>query len=370
MLETQELVINMGPQHPSTHGVLRLLLHTDGEIIVEAQPHVGYLHRGIEKIAEKVNYHQFMPYTDRIDYLASMNCNHAYACAVERLMGIEVPERAQFIRVIMSELNRIASHLVFFGSFGMDVGAFTPFLYGLRERERTLDLFEAACGQRLTYNYMKIGGVRWDLPPGWTDKCREFCDYFEPKIQEYHDLLTYNYIFMKRLGNIGVLTPEDALAYGVTGPNLRASGVAYDIRKEEPYDVYDRLEFDIPVGTGEAGAVGDCFDRYMVRIKEMQQSVRIIRQCLDMMPEGDVQARVPRVLKIPPKEIYFRAENPRGELGFYIVANGKPSPERLKIRGASFSNIHVMEKILPGLMVADAVAVIASLDVILPECDR
>lgn len=370
MLETEELIINMGPQHPSTHGVLRLILQTDGEIVISAKADVGYLHRGIEKIAERVNYHQFMPYTDRIDYLASMNCNQTYACAVEKLMGIEVPPRAQFIRVIMAELNRIASHLIFFGSFAMDSGAFTPFLYALREREKILDLFEMSCGQRLTYNYMKIGGVRWDLPPGFIDKCKEFLDYFEPKIKEYHDLLSYNYIFVKRLGGVGVLDPQTAIEYGVTGPNLRASGVKWDLRKAQPYDAYDRVEFDIPTGTGEAGRLGDCFDRYMLRIREMQESIKIIRQCLEMLPDGEVQARVPKVLKIPPSEIYWRGENPRGELGFYILAGGKPSPERLKIRGASFSNIHCLEKIIPGLMIADVVVVVASFDIILPECDR
>ncbi|UCD84314.1 MAG: NADH-quinone oxidoreductase subunit D [Deltaproteobacteria bacterium] len=369
-LESEEMFINMGPQHPSTHGVLRLMLRTDGEVVREAVPHIGYLHRSLEKIAENVTYSQFMPFTDRLDYLASMNCNHVYAMAVERLAGIEVPERAEYLRVIMAELNRISSHLIAFGSFGADMGAFTPFIYAIREREKINDLFEMVCGARLTYNYYRIGGVAQDLPEGFVGKTREFLDYFEPKVKEYNRLLSWNKIFLKRLTNIAVIKPEEAIAYGVTGPNLRGSGVKWDLRKNEPYSVYDRFEFEVPVGTGEKGTVGDCWDRYWVRIREMEESVRIIRQALDRLPDGEIRAKVPRVFKPPEGEVYLRAENPRGDLGFYLVSDGSTNPYRLKIRAPSFCTMSIFRKLSQGLMVADLVALIGSLDIILPEIDR
>lgn len=369
-LETEEMFINMGPQHPSTHGVLRLLLKTDGEIVSEVTPIIGYLHRALEKIAEKVSYQQFMPYTDRLDYLAAMNCNLAYAMAVEKLAGIEVPRRAEYIRVIMAELNRIASHLVAFGTFANDLGAWTPLLYGFREREEIINLFEMTCGQRLTYNYIRIGGVSRDIPDGFISRTRECLDYLEKRIEEYNQLFSYNRIMIERTANIGVLSPEDAIAYGVTGPNLRASGVNWDIRKHEPYSVYNEFDFDIPVGRGERGTVGDCWDRYMLRIREMQESIRIIRQALDRLPNGDVQAKVPRVFKPPVGEIYFRAENPRGECGFYIISDGSPNPYRIKIRGASFCHMSVFHLLARGLMIADIIAVLGSLDIVLPDIDR
>ncbi|MFC1525086.1 NADH-quinone oxidoreductase subunit D [Planctomycetota bacterium] len=369
-LKTEEMLINMGPQHPSTHGVLRVLVKTDGEIVSEATPHIGYLHRGLEKIAERLNYQQFMPYTDRLDYLASMNCNLGYAATVEKLAKIQVPERAEYIRVIMAELNRIASHLVFFGTSGLEAGAWTPLIYGFREREWIIDLFEMTCGARLTYNYMRIGGVSHDLPDGFITKAKEFCDYFEPRIKEYNNLLTYNQIFIKRMADIGVLSSETAINYGVTGPNLRASGVKWDIRKDDPYSVYHKLDFEVPVGKGEVGQVGDTWNRYIIRIREIEQSVKIIRQALDQMPQGEVRTKVPRILKIPAGEVYCRFENPRGEMGFYLVSDGSNKPYRLKIRAPSFSNVSVVSVLAKDTMFSDMVLILGSLDFILPEVDR
>jgi NADH-quinone oxidoreductase subunit D len=369
-LHTQEMLINMGPQHPSTHGVLRVLLRTDGEVVVNARPDVGYLHRGLEKIGERVTYAQFMPFTDRLDYLAAMNCNCAWAWAVEKLAGIEAPERAEYIRVIVSELNRISSHLIAFGSFTADMGAFTPFLYSIREREIVNDLFEMVCGNRLTYNYARVGGVSGDLPQGFLEKTKEFLDYFEPKIDEYNNLISYNKIFVHRLANVAVVTADEAVAYGLTGPNLRGSGVKFDLRRDEPYSVYPKLEFDVCVGTGERGKLGDCFDRYMVRINEMRQSVRILRQAVAQIPEGPVMAKVPRLFKPAAAETYFRSECPRGETGFYVVSDGTTNPTRLKIRTGSFVTMNIFEKVTKGLMIADIVAVIGSFDIILPEIDR
>ncbi len=369
-LPTQEMTINMGPQHPSTHGVLRVILRTDGEVVANARPDVGYLHRGLEKIGERVTYAQFMPFTDRLDYLAAMNCNCAYAWAVEKLANIEVPERAEYIRVIVCELNRISSHLISFGSFTADMGAFTPFLYSIRERERVNDLFEDICGNRLTYNYARIGGVSGDLPPGFIEKTKEFLDYFEPKIDEYNELISYNKIFVNRLANIAAVSAADAVAYGLTGPNLRGSGVAFDLRRDEPYSVYPKLDFKVCVGTGERGKLGDCFDRYMVRINEMRESVKIVRQAIAQIPEGPVMAKVPRLFKPAAAEAYVRTECPRGETGFYLVSDGTANPYRLKIRTGSFVSMNIFEPVTQGLMIADIVAVIGSLDIILPEIDR
>jgi NADH-quinone oxidoreductase subunit D len=299
-----------------------------------------------------------------------MNCNCAYAWAVEKLAGIEVPERAEYIRVIVCELNRISSHLISFGSFTADMGAFTPFLYSIRERERVNDLFEEICGNRLTYNFARIGGVSADLPPGFLEKTREFLDYFEPKIDEYNNLISYNKIFVHRLANVAVVTADEAVAYGLTGPNLRGSGVRFDLRRDEPYSVYPKLDFDVCVGSGERGTLGDCFDRYMVRINEMRQSVRILRQAIAQIPEGPVAAKVPRVFKPPAGEVYFRSECPRGETGFYLISDGTVNPSRLKIRTGSFVSMNIFEKVTVGLMIADIVAVIGSLDIILPEIDR
>jgi NADH-quinone oxidoreductase subunit D len=371
-LHTEEMVLNMGPQHPSTHGVLRLQLVTDGEVVSEAEPHIGYLHRCAEKIGENVNYQQFVPYTDRMDYLAGMNCNYAFAHAVERLTDLKVPERAEYIRILVLELNRLASHLVAFGTYGLDIGAFTPFFYAFRERERVLDLFEELCGARLTYNYVRIGGVMADLTPGWLAKAKNFIDYFEPKIREYDELLSYNKIFIKRTAKVGVLPAELAVAYGITGPNLRGSGVKWDLRKDEPYSIYDRFDFDVPVGKGEMGILGDCWDRYMVRIREMRESVKIIRQAIDGIPaEGPVMAEeMGKSVKTKAGELYTRVENPRGEMGFWVVSSGKDTPIRCKVRAPSFCNMSVFKEISRGSMIADLVAIVGSLDIVLGEIDR
>ncbi|MEW6249894.1 MAG: NADH-quinone oxidoreductase subunit D [Planctomycetota bacterium] len=380
-LHTEEMLINMGPQHPSTHGVLRLMLRTDGELVLEAVPHIGYLHRCAEKIGESVTPVQFIPITDRLDYLAAMNNNHGYSLAVEKLLGMEVPERGRYIRIIMAELNRIASHLVSFGSYGLDMGAFTPFLYGFREREYILDLFEAACGARLTYTYLTIGGAAQDLPDGWVENARRFLDYFEPKVDEYNNLLSFNQIFVKRTAGVGVVSAEEALAWGLTGPPLRGSGVRWDLRRCVPYDIYDRFEFDIPVGepggTETASGViprevvvGDSWSRYWVRMQEMKQSVRIVRQALEQLPGGDFRAKVPRVLKLPPGEVYLEVEGARGQLGYLVVGDGKDKPRRVKIRGPSFCNLSITTHVCRNMLLADVPAFIGSIDVVMGEVDR
>ena len=375
-LRTEEMLVNMGPQHPSTHGVLRLMLRTDGELILEAIPHIGYLHRCAEKIGENVTPVQFVPMTDRLDYLTGMNNNHGFSLAVEKLCGLEVPERGHYIRVIMCELNRIASHLVSFGCYGMDIGAFTPFLYGFREREYILDLFEATCGARLTYNYLTIGGASLDLPEGFVERLAWFLDYFEPKIDEYNNLLSFNYIFIKRTANVGVISAADALAYGLTGPCLRGSGVKWDLRRCVPYEIYDRFEFDIPVGVpgGNAGippevVVGDSWSRYYVRMLEMKQSVRILRQCLKQLAGGEFRAKVPRTLKLPAGEVYLEVEGVRGQLGFLVVEN-KPIPRRVKIRGPSFCNLCIVPHVCRQVLLADVPAIVGSIDVVMGEVDR
>ncbi|UCD79908.1 MAG: NADH-quinone oxidoreductase subunit D [Desulfobacterales bacterium] len=369
-LTTEEMILNMGPHHPSTHGVLRFILRTDGEVIYSCLPDVGFLHRGLEKIAEKVSYAQFMPYTDRIDYLAAMNCNLGYAITVERLAGIEVPLRAEYIRVMVAELNRIISHLISVGTFALDIGAVTPFTHALRERERVNDLFEELCGARLTYNYVRFGGVAFDLPAGFLEGVNRFLDYFLPRLTQFNRLISKNKIFKERLSGVGVISAADALGYALAGPNLRASGVDWDLRRDEPYSIYADLDFEVPVGSAEFGQIGDCYNRYWLRIREMEQSVRILRQCVAAMPDGAFWNRSKKKLKLPPGEIYVRTEAPRGELGFYLISRGDDRPYRLKIRTGSFTAMSIVEKISPGLMVADLVALIASLDVIAPEIDR
>lgn len=369
---TQEMVLNMGPHHPSTHGVLRFILQTDGEMMVKATPDIGFLHRGIEKIAERVTWQGFMPYTDRIDYVASVNCNLGYAVAIERLAGIVVPERAEFLRVIAAELSRIASHFIGFGALLLDLGAVTPFVHALRERETFNDLIEMLCGARLTHNYVRIGGVSQDLPPGFAEKCLQFVDHLEYDfIQEFNELISGNTILINRLANVGVISAETANDYLLTGPNLRGSGVTFDLRKDEAYSIYDRFTFDIPVGTGRYGTLGDSYDRYVVRIEEVVQSCRIIRQALQQLPEGDeIRTKLPKLFTVPAGEIYVRTECPRGELGFYVISDGKKNPFRVKIRTGSFSSMTIIEHISQGVMVADLVAIIGSLDVVAPEIDR
>ncbi len=367
----EEMVLNIGPQHPSTHGVLRMKVRTDGEILTQITPIIGYLHRCFEKHCENVTYQQCLPYTDRCDYIASMNNNFGYAVAVERLMGIEVPEKVEYIRIIVAELNRIASHQLAIGTFGLDVGAFTPFLYCFRDRERILDLFEMLCGSRLLYNYIWVGGLSHDLPAGFVEKVYEFIDYFEPNIQEYNDILTFNKIFIERTADVGVLPEDVAISYGVTGPNLRGSGVKWDLRRHDPYSVYDKLDFDIPVGTGAMGTVGDCWDRYYVRIREMEESAKIIRQALDQMPvEGDIREAVPKRVRPPKGSIYVRTESPRGELGYYIISDGKPKPFRLHMRSPALTALSVIDEIGRGWMLSDVLAILGSLDIVLGEIDR
>ncbi|MBI4229837.1 MAG: NADH-quinone oxidoreductase subunit D [Planctomycetes bacterium] len=364
------MVINMGPQHPSTHGVLRVELKTDGEVILEATPHLGYLHRDFEKHCEAVLWGGVIPYTDRMDYVAAMNNNFGYCLAVEKLLGTEIPERASVLRVLVSELNRIASHLLAFGTYGIDIGAFTPFLYAFREREMILDLFEHCCGARLTYNYIRIGGVSRDLPPEFEPKCRRLVRTMREAIPEYNNLLSYNQIFVARTRDIGVIPAELAIAWGCTGPVLRGSGVKWDLRKDEPYSIYPELQFEVPVGKGEVGTVGDCWDRYMVRLREMEQSVDLVEQCLDRLKPGPVMAKGTRSVKPPKGEVYHRTETPRGELGFYIVSDGGKKAYRCKVRSPCFCNLSILSEIAPGHLIADMVALIGSIDIVLGEVDR
>ncbi len=369
-LKTETMILNMGPQHPSTHGVLRLELELDGELIVNVKPHIGYLHRCFEKHAEAMSYPQVIPYTDRMDYLASMYNNFGYVIAVEKLLGIQVPERVEYIRVIMGELQRIASHLVAIGTNGLDIGAFTPFLYLFRDREKILSLFEMTCGARLLYNYMWVGGLSHDIHPDFVRLTKEFINYFRPTITELNNLLTFNKIFIERTANIGVLPLDTAINYGVTGPSLRGSGLAFDIRKEDTYSIYDRFDFEIPVGQGLVGTVGDSWDRYYVRILEMEQSLRIIEQAIDQIPDGDVKAAIPKRIKPPKGTVYTRVENPRGELGYFIISDGNLNPFRVKVRAPSFVNLEVFGELCKGHLVADVIAILGSIDIVLGEVDR
>lgn len=369
-LKTEEMVLNMGPQHPSTHGVLRLELELDGELILGVRPHLGYLHRCFEKHCEAMTYPQVIPYTDRMDYLASMYNNFGYVVAVEKLLGIQVPERVEYIRVIMGELQRIASHLVALGTYGVDIGAFTPFLYCFRDREKILTLFEMTCGARLLYNYMWVGGLSHDIHPDFVRLTKEFTEYFKPKIVELNNLLSYNKIFIERTANVGVLPLDTAINFGITGPNLRASGLAFDVRKEDPYSIYDRFDFEIPTGKGTHGTVGDCWDRYYVRVLEMEQSVRIIEQAIDNIPEGDVQSAIPKRIKPNKGSVYTRVENPKGELGYFIISDGSVNPFRVKVRAPSFVNMTIFNELCKGHLVADVIAILGSLDIVLGEIDR
>jgi NADH-quinone oxidoreductase subunit D len=370
-LRSEEMVISMGPQHPSTHGVLRLELVTDGEVVVDVIPHIGYLHRCFEKHAEHMtNYQQVVPYCDRMDYCAAMNNDFGYAVAAEKLLKITVPERVEYIRVIMAELNRIASHLIAIGTYGLDIGAFTPFLYCFRDREIILDIFEQTCGARLLYNYIWIGGLSHDVKPDFADKVRSFCKIFRPNIAELNNLLSFNKIFIERTANVGVLPADVAINYGVSGPVLRGSGVKWDLRKNDPYSVYDRFTFDIPVGEGKMGKVGDCWDRYMVRVYEMEQSLNIIEQAVEKLPEGDVQSAIPKRIRPEASDVYVRTETPKGELGYYIVSDGTASPFRLKVKSPCFVNLSALPAMSRGAMVSDIVAILGSIDIVLGEIDR
>jgi len=373
-IRTEEMILNMGPQHPSTHGVFRVVIRTDGEMVLESQSHVGYLHRCFEKVAENCSYIQIPLYTDRMDYVCAMTNNLAYAETVEKLMKLEVPERARYIRVIVAELNRIASHLIAFGSYGLDLGAVTPFLYAFRDREMILKIFEKLCGQRLNYSYVRVGGVSFDMTDEILADIDRFCQYFEPvAIDEYDRLLSYNGIFISRTANVGVLPLDLAVSHGVTGPSLRGSGLRRDLRKDEPYEVYDRFQFDIPVGKGEVGSPGDCWDRYMVRVREMRESTKIVRQAIRGIPSGDsCDKKAYRGVKPPKGEVYHKIEGARGEVGFYLVSDGSAKPYRIKARGPSFSNISALDALVArgDCMVADMVAIIGSFDIVMGEVDR
>lgn len=364
-LRTQDLELNLGPQHPSTHGVLRLKLRLDGETILECRPVIGYLHRGVEKLCEHRMYTMIPPLCDRLDYVAAMFQSAGFCETVEKLLGLEVPDRAKFIRTILMELNRIASHLLWLGTHALDIGAMSVFLYCFREREYILDLFEAFCGARLTYNAFRIGGLLEDLPRGWDRQCRRFLKLLPKRQKEYDDLLTKNRIWLARTRGIGIISAEDAIDFGVCGPTLRGSGVNWDVRKARPYEAYDQVEFDVPIGKK-----GDTYDRYLVRMEEIRQSAAIVEQCLDKLPEGPIRAKVGKFIKVPAGEIYHTIEGPRGELGFYIVSDGTEKPYRMRFRSPSFNNLQALPEMIRGHMVADVVTVIGSIDIVLGDVDR
>ena len=370
-LRTEELVVNMGPQHPSTHGVLRVVIKTDGEVVTALQPHIGNLHRCAEKIGESVPYYQWVPYVDRMDYLAAINNEHGVCIAIERLSGIVVPERAEYIRIVLAEVQRIVSHVMAVGVYGLDVGAITPFLHTFRERERGLDLLDHISGGRLLYHVIRIGGVKRDLSPEWIDECHAFLEQVEKRLPEYNTLLMNNHIFRERTAGIGVIPRDRAIAWGVTGPALRASGVDWDTRRDAPYGIYDRFTFDVPVApSGIVGVVGDCFHRHWIRVCEIDQSIRLVRQALREMPPGEIMGRVPKGLKPPKGEVFVRVENPRGELAYYLVSEGGDKAWRARCRGPSFSNIAVITEVAPGTLIADLVALMGSMDIVLGEVDR
>lgn len=365
-LKTEPLVVNIGPQHPSTHGVFRMRVKLDGERIVDAEMIIGYLHRSIEKLAEERTWTQNIPFTDRMDYLAAMTGNLAYCLAVERLAGIEVPERAQYLRVIFAELQRIASHAMANGTFINDCGAWhTPLMYMFREREKILDLFEMACGARLTVNYLRIGGVAADLPEGFLPRLRALLDELPERIAEYEQLLLDNEILLMRGRDVGVLPPDLAINASVSGPVLRGSGIAWDLRKADPYCGYDRFDFEIPVGHN-----GDCYDRFVVRMEEVKQSVRIIEQALAQLPPGPHKAEVPLNLRAPVGETYARIESPKGELGYYLVSDGGPTPYRYHVRSPSLINLSALKEMVVGQTVADAIVTLGSIDINVGEVDR
>lgn len=379
-LKSDELVINLGPQHPSTHGVLRLEVLTDNEVIKEVVPHLGYLHRCFEKHAEALPYNQIIPYVDRLDYVAAMNSEHAYALGVEKMLGIseQIPKRVEYIRVLVAELNRLASHFVAVGTYAMDIGAFTPFFWMMRDREHIQRLLEWASGARMLYNYIWIGGLFYDLPVGFEERCAEYIRYLKPKLRELETVVTDNKIFMERTANVGVLPLNLAINYGVTGPMLRASGLRFDLRRVDAYSVYPELDFEIPVGEGKMGTTGDCWDRTYVRVRELYESVKIIEQCLEKLTglhkrtrEFDPRALVPKKIRPKAQDLYIRAENPKGELGFFFRADGKSDvPVRCKVRSCCFVNLSVIGELAKGSMIADLIAILGSVDIVLGEVDR
>jgi len=361
-----ELVLNMGPQHPSTHGVLRVVLKLDGERVVDADCVIGYIHRGVEKLCENRDWTQIILLTDRMDYVAAATNNLGYVEAVEKLMQVEVPRRALYLRTVLAELQRIASHCLWLGTHAMDIGAMTVLLYAFREREFVLDLFEEFCGARLTYNSMRVGGLPLDIPPGWDGKVLSFCDLMEGKLNEYETLLTNNRIWLQRTRNVGVISGEEATSLGLCGPPLRGSGVSRDLRKDEPNAAYSEFDFDVPLGTH-----GDTYDRYLIRMDEFRESIRIIRQAVEGLPEGPVMGKVPRLLKPPAGETYHAIESPKGELGYFLVSDGKSTnPYRFRVRPPSFCNLQGLKRLVTGHLVADVVALIGTIDIVLGEVDR
>ncbi|MCR9251514.1 MAG: NADH-quinone oxidoreductase subunit D [bacterium] len=379
-LKAGEMLLNIGPQHPSTHGVLRLEVLTDGEIVKDVIPHLGYLHRCFEKHAESMPYNQTIPFVDRMDYLAAMNSEHVYAMGVERMLGIEdkIPKRVEYIRVLVSELNRLASHFVAIGTYGMDIGAFTPFLWMMRDREHILRLLEWVCGARMLYNYIWIGGLFYDLPVGFEERCIQFSQYLKPKLVELENLLISNKIFIDRTANVGVLPMDLAINYGVSGPMLRGSGLKYDLRKVDGYSIYPELDFEIPVGKGEVGTVGDCWDRTWVRMKECFESLKIIDQCLTQLTGDHKRTRsfdpreiVPKKIRPKAQDFYIRGENPKGELGYFFRADGRADvPFRCKARSCCFVNLSALAVMSKDSMISDLVAIVGSLDLVLGEVDR
>ena len=365
ILGADEVILNMGPQHPSTHGVLRVKLKLDGEKVISSECIIGYLHRGVEKIGENRTYAQFAPYVDRTDYVAAVSNGLGYCEAVEKLLGAEAPPRARWVRTILTELQRIASHLLWLGTHALDIGAMTPVFYCFREREEILKIFEKYCGARLTTHAFRIGGLLYETYDGFEEDVKKFCHDFLNRVDEYEELLTENRIWIQRTQGVGILTADDAIAMGASGPVLRGSGVKWDIRKAFPYAAYDQFEFDIPVGEN-----GDTYDRYLVRMQEMRQSHRIVLQAIDSIPSGPIAARIGKVLKPPPGEVYHSIEAPKGELGYYIVSDGSTQPYRLRIRPPSFVNLQMLDQMIQGLLVADVVAVIGTLDIVLGEVDR
>lgn len=369
-LKTELLTLNMGPQHPATHGVLRVEIKTDSEVVAEAIPHIGYLHRCMEKHSESIDYRGVIPFTDRMDYLAAMSMEWGYAIAVEKMLGTEVPKRAEYVRVIIGELQRIASHLMAFGTYAIDLGAFSPFLYAFQERETILRIFEEVSGARLLYNYIWIGGVWNDLTSDHLTRISEFCTRMEEELKKYDTLVTQNKIFRKRTMDVGVVSKEICYQYGLTGPVLRGSGIDWDLRRKQPYSLYKELDFDVIVADGSEGVLGDCFSRYIVRMKEMVESIKILRQCLDGIEDGPIMGKVPKVIKLPKGEIYSRTEAPRGEIGYHIISDGGKTPYRLKVKSPCFTNVSLLPELAPGQLIADFVATIGSVDIVLGEVDR
>ena len=364
-LDSTELVLNMGPQHPSTHGVLRVILKLDGEKVLGADCVIGYLHRGVEKIAENRTFAQFNPYVDRMDYVAAISNGLGYCLAIEKMLNVEAPARAQTVRVILTELNRIASHLLWLGTHALDIGAITPVFYCLREREEALKIFEKYCGARLTTHAFRIGGLLYETYDGFEKDIHDFCTMFLPKVDEYEELLTNNRIWVSRLKGVGILSAEECKEYGVTGPVLRAAGVKWDLRKAQPYSGYEKYDFEIPTRQD-----GDTYDRYMVRMQEMRQSVRIMQQAVDSLAEGPIMGKVGKVIKPAVGEAYVSIEAPKGELGYYVVCDGATQPYRVRVRPPSFVNLQALDRMIRGGLVADVVAVIGTLDIVLGEVDR